>query len=224
MNLLQVYLIRQTSLMALTLASFTSSTPSLVKTAGVGSEIAWSKYGKHRSWIFQRLANSCMDNAFNRGVDPNVCMVLRTGGIQNCSKKAWLYMNSIRPGSTVKEFDTISNLPVTYHTQQDLRTATPSKILNINSSLVSSLGMLYQIYRILWCPLFHLWYAILHSKPMLQTKPCLQSRRPSTIWTCFILILNYALYTLKFTLCCAMLGIAFMMLSLTSGLRRLFSW
>lgn len=84
-----------------------------------------------------------MDNAFNRGVDPNVCMVLRTGRIQNCSKKAWLYMNSIRPGSTVKEFDTISNLPVTYHTQQDLRIATPSKILNINSSLVSSLGMLY---------------------------------------------------------------------------------
>lgn len=121
MNLLQVYLIRQTSLMALTLASFTSSTPSLVKTAGAGSEIAWSKYGKHRSWIFQRSANSCMDNAFNRGVDPNVCMVLRTGGIQNCSKKAWLYMNSIRPGSTVKEFDTISKLPVTYHTQQDLR-------------------------------------------------------------------------------------------------------
>lgn len=79
-----------------------------------------------------------MDNAFNRGVDPNVCMVLRTGGIQNCSKKAWLYMNSIRPGSTV-----ISKLPVTYHTQQDLRIATPSKILNINSSLVSSLGMLY---------------------------------------------------------------------------------
>lgn len=113
MNLLQVYLIRQTSLMALTLASFTSSTPSLVKTAGAGSEIAWSKYGKHRSWIFQRSANSCMDNAFNRGVDPNVCMVLRTGGIQNCSKKAWLYMNSIRPGSTVKEFDTISKLPVT---------------------------------------------------------------------------------------------------------------
>lgn len=157
MNLLQVYLIRQTSLMALTLASFTSSTPSLVKTAGAGSEIAWSKYGKHRSWIFQRSANSCMDNAFNRGVDPNVCMVLRTGGIQNCSKKAWLYMNSIRPGSTAKEFDTISKLPVTYHTQQDLRIATPLKntkyqlkfglilrhaILNIQNTVVSIISLM----------------------------------------------------------------------------------
>lgn len=159
MNLLQVYLIRQTSLMALTLASFTSSTPSLVKTAGAGSEIAWSKYGKHRSWIFQRSANSCMDNAFNRGVDPNVCMVLRTGGIQNCSKKAWLYMNSIRPGSTTKEFDTMLKLPVTYHTQQDLRIATPSKILNINSSLVSSLGMLYQIYE--YCGVHYFTYDML---------------------------------------------------------------
>lgn len=163
MNLLQVYLIRQTSLMALTWASFTSSTPSLVKTAGAGSEIAWSKYGKHRSWIFQRSANKCMDNAFNRGVDPNVCMVLRTGGIQNCSKKAWLYMNSIRPGSTVKEFDTMLKLPVTYHTQQDLRIATPLKntkyqlkfglilrhaILNIQNTVVSiiSLMICYSIY------------------------------------------------------------------------------
>lgn len=121
-NPLHVYLIRQTSLMALTLASFTSSTPSLVRTTGAGSEIAWSKYGKHRSWIFQRSASSCMDSAFSRGVDPNVCMVLRTGGIQNWSKKAWLYMDFIRSGSTLKELDTMWQL--TYHTQQELWNAT----------------------------------------------------------------------------------------------------
>lgn len=46
-----------------------------------------------------------MDSAFSLGVDPNVCMVLRTGGIQNCSKKAWLYMNFIRSGSTSKELN-----------------------------------------------------------------------------------------------------------------------